>query len=75
MWKLLDSINNSDFGTVYEGEMSGMTSYEELSFQVIRADDKVISVVWGNEGYNQEHMAGTYRITETIIRRQEKNYL
>ena len=23
----LDSINNSDFGTVYEGEMSGMTSY------------------------------------------------
>ena len=49
----LDSINNSDFGTVYEGEMSGMTSYEELSFQVIRADDKVISVVWGNEGYNQ----------------------
>ena len=30
-----------------------MTSYEELSFQVIRADDKVISVVWGNEGYNQ----------------------
>lgn len=33
--------------------MSGMTSYEELSFQVIRADDKVISVVWGNEGYNQ----------------------
>ena len=49
----LDSINNSDFGTVYEGEMSGVTSYEELSFQVIRADDKVISVVWGNEGYNQ----------------------
>lgn len=33
--------------------MSGVTSYEELSFQVIRADDKVISVVWGNEGYNQ----------------------
>ena len=68
----LDSINNSDFGTVYEGEMSGVTSYEELSFQVIRADDKVISVVWGNEGYDRERMAGTYRITETIIRRQEK---
>ena len=49
----LDSINNSDFGTVYEGEMSGVTSYEELSFQVIRADDKVISTVWGNEGYDQ----------------------
>lgn len=49
----LDSINNSDFGTVYEDEMSGVTSYEDLSFQVIRADDKVISVVWGNEGYNQ----------------------
>lgn len=49
----LDGINNSDFGTVYEGEMSGVTSYEELSFQVIRADDKVISVVWGNEGYDQ----------------------
>lgn len=56
----LDSINNSDFGTVYEGEMSGVTSYEELSFQVIRADDKVISVVWGNEGYNQgADIAGT----------------
>ena len=26
----LDSINNSDFGTVYEGEMAGVTSYEEL---------------------------------------------
>ena len=49
----LASINNSDFGTVYEGEMSGVTSYEELSFQVLRADDKVISLVWGNEGYNQ----------------------
>ena len=71
----LDSINNSDFGTVYEGEMSGVTSYEELSFQVIRADDKVISVVWGNEAIIRERMAGTYRITETIIRRQEKNYL
>ena len=46
----LDSVNNSEFGTVYEGEMSGMTSYQDLTFRVIRADDKVISVVWGNEG-------------------------
>lgn len=49
----LDSVNNSEFGTVYEGEMSGMTSYQDLTFRVIRADDKVISVVWGNEGYDQ----------------------
>ena len=49
----LDSVNNSEFGTVYEGEMSGMTSYQDLTFRVIRADDKVISMVWGNEGYDQ----------------------
>ncbi len=49
----LDSVKNSDFGTVYADEMSGMTSYQDLTFRVIRADDKVISVVWGNEGYDQ----------------------
>ena len=49
----LDSVKNSEFGTVYEGEMSGITSYQDLTFRVIRADDKVISVVWGNEGYDQ----------------------
>ena len=59
----LDSINNSDFGTVYEGRDVGeLTMHEELSFQVIRADDKVISVVWGNaRAIIREHMAGTYR--------------
>lgn len=49
----LASIQNSDFGTVYEGEMSGMGSYQDLTLQVIRADDRVISLAWGNEGYNQ----------------------
>ena len=49
----LDSVKNSDFGTVYADEMSGMTSYQDLTLQVIRADDKVISLAWGNEGYDQ----------------------
>ena len=49
----LNEINNSDFGTIYEGEMTGVQSYQDLTLQVLRADDKVISLVWGNEGYNQ----------------------
>lgn len=49
----LKGINNGDFGTVYEGESSGVQSYQDLTLQVIRADDKVISLAWGNEGYDQ----------------------
>ena len=49
----LNEINNSDFGTIYEGEMTGVQSYQDLTLQVLRADDKVISLVWGNAGYNQ----------------------
>lgn len=49
----LREINNGDFGTVYSDEMSGTPSYQDLTLQVIRADDKVISLAWGNEGYDQ----------------------
>lgn len=49
----LKEINNGDFGTVYSDEMSGTPSYQDLTLQVIRADDKVISLAWGNEGYDQ----------------------
>lgn len=49
----LDSVKNIEFGMVYADEMLGMTSYQDLTFRVIRADDKVISVVWDNEGYDQ----------------------
>ena len=49
----VEGINAGDFGTVYEGETTEMASYEDLTFSVIRADDKVISVVWGIEGYDQ----------------------
>ena len=49
----LSEINNGDFGTVYEGEDTGVQSYQDLTLNVIRADDKVISLAWGNEGYDQ----------------------
>lgn len=49
----LKEINNGDFGTVFEGESTGTPSYQDLTLQVIRADDKVISLAWGNEGYDQ----------------------
>lgn len=49
----LEEINNGDFGTVYSDEMSETSSYQALTLQVIRADDKVISLAWGNEGYDQ----------------------
>lgn len=51
--RFLKEINNGDFGTIYEGEMSGVQSYQDLTLTVIRADDKVISLAWGNEGYDQ----------------------
>lgn len=49
----LEEINHGDFGTIYEGEMSGVQSYQDLTLTVIRADDEVISLAWNNEGYNQ----------------------
>ena len=49
----VEGLSTGDFGTIYEGESSGTPSYEDLTFQVIRADDKVISVAWGIEGYDQ----------------------
>lgn len=56
--------------------MSGVTSYEELSFQVIRADDKVISVVWGNEGYDQgAHGWYIQDYRNYYTQTGEKNYL
>lgn len=51
--RFVNEINNSDFGTIYADEMTGVQSYQNLTLQVLRADDKVISLVWGNEGYNQ----------------------
>lgn len=51
--RFLKEINNGDFGTVYEGEETGVQSYQDLTLNVIRADDKVISLAWGNEGYDQ----------------------
>lgn len=51
--RFLKEINNGDFGTVYSDEMSGTPSYQDLTLNVIRADDKVISLAWGNEGYDQ----------------------
>lgn len=51
--RFLKEINNGEFGTIFEGEMSGVQSYQDLTLTVIRADDKVISLAWGNEGYDQ----------------------
>lgn len=51
--RFLKEINNGDFGTVYSDEMSGTPSYQDLTLNVIRADDKVISLAWGDEGYDQ----------------------
>lgn len=58
----LEEINHGDFGTIIEGEMSGVQSYQDLTLTVIRADDKVISLAWNNEGYNQG-AHGWYTIT------------
>lgn len=51
--RFLEEINHGDFGTIIEGEMSGVQSYQDLTLTVIRADDEVISLAWNNEGYNQ----------------------
>lgn len=60
--RFLKEINNGEFGTIFEGEMSGVQSYQDLTLTVIRADDKVISLAWGNEGYDQG-AHGWYTIT------------
>lgn len=60
--RFLKEINNGEFGTIFEGESSGVQSYQDLTLTVIRADDKVISLAWGNEGYNQG-AHGWYTIT------------
>lgn len=49
----VEDITNGDFGTIFEGESSGVQSYQDLTLNVVRADDKVISLAWGNEGYDQ----------------------
>lgn len=49
----VEGIKAGDLGTVYEGAPVYVQSYEDLTFHVIRADDKVISVAWGIEGYDQ----------------------
>lgn len=60
--RFLKEINHGDFGTIIEGEMSGVQSYQDLTLTVIRADDKVISLAWSNEGYDQG-AHGWYTIT------------
>lgn len=48
-----EGIKMGDLGTLYEDMPVYVQSYEDLTFRVVRADDKVISVVWGIEGYDQ----------------------
>lgn len=49
----VEEIKNGEFGTLYEDMPVYEQSYEDLTFHVIRADDKVISLSWGLEGYDQ----------------------
>ncbi len=49
----VEGIQAGDFGTLYEDMPVYVQSYEDLTFHVIRADDKVISLSWGLEGYDQ----------------------
>ncbi len=49
----VEGIQAGDFGTIYEDMPVYEQSYEDLTFHVIRADDKVISLSWGLEGYDQ----------------------
>lgn len=49
----VEGIQAGDFGTLYEDMPVYEQSYEDLTFHVIRADDKVISLSWGLEGYDQ----------------------
>ena len=48
----LASVDNGSFGRVWEDEETLEESYVKLHADVIRADDKVISLVFGNEGYD-----------------------
>lgn len=43
----VEGIENGEFGTLYEDMPVYEQSYEDLTFRVIRADDKVISLSWG----------------------------
>lgn len=49
----VEGIKTGDLGTIYEDMPIYAQTYESLTFHVIRADEKVISVVWGIEGYDQ----------------------
>ena len=49
----VEGIENGEFGTLYEDMPVYEQSYEDLTFRVIRADDRVISLSWGLEGYDQ----------------------
>lgn len=49
----VEGIKAGDLGTIYEDMPIYAQTYENLTFHVTRADDKVISVVWGIEGYDQ----------------------
>ena len=42
----VEGIKNGEFGTLYEDMPVYEQSYEDLTFHVIRADDKVISLSW-----------------------------
>ena len=48
----LASVDNGSFGRVWEDEEPLEESYMKLYADVIRADDKVISLMFGNEGYD-----------------------
>lgn len=59
----LDTMCDGDFGVpVGEDPAAGLGSYVDLTLIVERADDKVISIGWGQEGYNQG-AHGWYGIT------------
>ena len=49
----VEGIQNGDLGTFYPDMPVYEQSYENLSFNVIRADEKVISVSWAMDGYDQ----------------------
>lgn len=50
-------------------------SYEDLTFHVIRADDKVISLSWGLEGYDAGAQVVYFVLYELLYADRRENYI
>lgn len=70
----VEGIENGEFGTLYEDMPVYEQSYEDLTFRVIRADDKVISLSWGWKGMIRGSWMVYFVLYELLYADRRENY-